>query len=58
MIRYSHAMTCLMAYHNEKSTETISIMLQATFGDIVNKANDYVSLLTVINLPLLKSDED
>jgi hypothetical protein len=29
MIRYSHAMTCLMAYHNEKRTEAISIVLQA-----------------------------
>jgi hypothetical protein len=29
MIRYSHAMTCLMAYHSEKRTEAISIMLQA-----------------------------
>jgi hypothetical protein len=29
MIRYSHAMTCLMAYRNEKRTEAISIMLQA-----------------------------
>ena len=31
MIRYSHAMTCLMAYHNEKRTEAISIVLQSTF---------------------------
>jgi D-arabinose 1-dehydrogenase-like Zn-dependent alcohol dehydrogenase len=30
MIRYSHAMTCLMAYHNKKRTEAISIVLQAT----------------------------
>jgi len=29
MIRYSHAMTYLMAYHNEKRIKTISIMLQA-----------------------------
>jgi len=28
MIRYSHAMTCLMAYHNKKGTESISIVLQ------------------------------
>jgi len=27
MIRYSHAMTRLMAYHNEKGTEAISIVL-------------------------------
>ncbi|MDP9288681.1 MAG: hypothetical protein M3P08_10855, partial [Thermoproteota archaeon] len=30
VIRYSHAMTCLMAYHNKKRTESISIVLQAT----------------------------
>jgi hypothetical protein len=29
MIRYSHAMTCLMAYHNKKRTEAIPIVLQA-----------------------------
>jgi hypothetical protein len=29
MIRYSHAMTCLMAYHNKKRTEAISIVLQS-----------------------------
>jgi len=29
VIRYSHAMTCLMAYHNKKRTESISIVLQA-----------------------------
>jgi hypothetical protein len=29
MIRYNHAMTCLMAYHNEKRTEAISIVLQS-----------------------------
>jgi hypothetical protein len=28
MIRHSHAMTCLMAYHNKKGTEAISIVLQ------------------------------
>ena len=28
MIRYSHAMTCLMAYYNKKGIETISIVLQ------------------------------
>jgi hypothetical protein len=31
MIRYSHAMTCLMAYHNKKRTEAICIVLQSTF---------------------------
>src|SRR5215467_2267262 len=30
MIRYSHAMTCLMAYYNKKGTETISIVLQTS----------------------------
>jgi len=30
MIRYSHAKTCLMAYHNKKRTEAISIVLQAS----------------------------
>jgi uncharacterized protein len=29
MIRYSHAMTCLMTYYDKKRTESISIMLQA-----------------------------
>jgi Transposase DDE domain len=29
MIRYSHAMTCLMTYYDKKRTEAISIMLQA-----------------------------
>jgi len=28
MIRYSHAMTCLMAYNNKKRTEAIRIVLQ------------------------------
>jgi hypothetical protein len=32
MIRYSHTMTRLMAYHNEKRIEAISIMLQ----DLIN----------------------
>jgi hypothetical protein len=32
MIRYSRAMTCLMAYHNKKGTESISIVLQTTCG--------------------------
>jgi hypothetical protein len=30
MIHYSHAMTCLMAYHNKKGSEAISIVLQTT----------------------------
>jgi hypothetical protein len=30
MIRYSHAITCLMAYYNKKRTEAICIVLQAT----------------------------
>jgi len=34
MIRYSHAMTYLMAYHNEKTTKTMSIMLQVRLDDI------------------------
>lgn len=29
MIRYSHAMTCLMAHNDKKRTEAISIVLQA-----------------------------
>lgn len=29
MIRCSHAITCLMGYHNKKRTEATSIVLQA-----------------------------
>ncbi len=35
MIRYSHAMTCLMAYHNKKGTEAISIVLQTRLLDML-----------------------
>jgi len=31
MIRYSHGMTCLMAYQNKKGTEAISIVLQTIY---------------------------
>jgi hypothetical protein len=35
VIRYSHAMTCLMAYHNKKRTESISIVLQANMDHVM-----------------------
>jgi hypothetical protein len=34
MIHYSHTMTCLMAYHNKKGSEAISIVLQTIIAAI------------------------
>src|SRR4249920_2366649 len=39
MNRYSHAMTCLMAYHNKKRTEAICIVLQASSGTPMSEGN-------------------
>jgi hypothetical protein len=52
MIRYSHAMTCLMAYHNKKRTEAICIVLQASAGYVptLNPANNGFAKFCVENL--------
>jgi hypothetical protein len=37
MIRYSHAMTCLMAYHNKKRIEAISTCITIDIHLMVGK---------------------
>jgi hypothetical protein len=57
MIRYSHAMTCLMAYHNKKGTEAISIVLQTR---CINHAVDCVENITIGVFPdmILKAHQE
>jgi type I restriction enzyme, S subunit len=52
MIRYSHAMTCLMAYHNEKRTEAISIMLQSRIGHLTFRSVYFNPQVTSQQIPI------
>ena len=48
MIRYSVAMTCLMAYHNKKGTEAISVVLRTRLVDILTLGTSLMQRPTIV----------